>query len=158
MKHIVTITMGPSEGNFDRIIRFQNQEIRMSQYGTDFDLKLVEKLIRQFDGDCDVIALSGIPHPIHHKRKVFIHSMTKKLKNICEKSYLVDGQIFRKCYIPWTLRQYLRENHKLFSRQRIWAYSGLLTRPMVEVFEEMHSRVLYGDPYFFLNHLFCFDL
>ena len=49
MKHILSIAYSSDNLNFDQVIRFEGEEIRLTQFSTNFDYELTKKLINQFD-------------------------------------------------------------------------------------------------------------
>ena len=103
MKYIVSISFGTSKQNFDRMIKFRDDTVRISQYGADFDKDVVAHLLKKFDGHCDVISLSGFQPPVRVGRRTFHHPDSERLKSIPRKTPITMGYVFRHSFVPWAI-------------------------------------------------------
>lgn len=157
MKHILSISFAQSIQNFDEIIEFQGEKVRLSQYSTNFDLSLAEDLIKKHDGKVDVVSVSGLPPAIRYDGGVFVHPDSFRLKNLSKETPTVDGQKLKDIYIPWAMRQFILKNADLFLNKKIAFYSGSLNKSLLEVLCEFDNKILLADPYFFLKLPFLLD-
>ncbi|PJB53686.1 MAG: hypothetical protein CO099_05765, partial [Bdellovibrio sp. CG_4_9_14_3_um_filter_39_7] len=149
MKHILSIVYSQDQVHFDDIIFFNGENIRLTQYGVNFNQDAALGLIDRYDGEVDVIALSGLPPAIRYKGGLFIHPTVEKLKGRAKHSMIVDGQTLKNVYIPWTLRRFHQEVPHFFSRKKVSFYSGALNKPLLEVLSEFDVKFCLSDPYFF---------
>jgi predicted amino acid dehydrogenase len=149
MKHILSLAFAQDNYHFDEIVEFSNEQVRLTQYSTNFDRKLTEELILRHDGVVDVICISGLPPTIKHSGGSFLHPIAHRLKTLAKKTPTVDGQLLKEVYLPWAFRQFYMKNMEMLSNKRISFYSGALQKPLLEVLEEFSNRIVMADPYFF---------
>lgn len=157
MKHILSLAYAQDNYHFDEIVQFQGEDIRLTQYSTNFDDRLTEELISRHDGVVDVICISGLPPKIRYNGGFFLHPQSHKLKSMSKKTPTVDGQLLKEVYLPWAFRQFFLKNSELISNKKISFYSGALQKPLVEVMEEFKNKVLLADPYLFGKLPLCLD-
>jgi len=151
MKRIISISFTSSSSNFDTRIESFGKTVRVTHYGADFDSKIMTRLIRQFDGEADVIALSGIHSPVQVGRKIQTHPSSEVLKAQVKESLLVTGEKLRNTYMPWVLRDFIRRNPGVVDKRRVGFYSGILDRACVNVISEVTDRLVFMDPFFHLG-------
>ncbi|WP_127716190.1 hypothetical protein [Halobacteriovorax sp. HLS] len=151
MKHVLSIAFAQSNKNFDEIVEFNGEKVRLTQYATGFDFELAKDLIRRFDGLCDVISISGVPPKIKTSKSSYEHFQSKELKSIAKITRVVDGQKLKDIYIPWAFRQFYLTNKNKFKAKRIGVYTGALQKSLVQILEELDGKVCLADPYTFLR-------
>lgn len=148
MKHILSLAFAQDQYNFDEEVEFFGETYRITQYSTNFDVELTESLIKKYDGLCDVICISGLPHKIKFKKGFFIHPDAYRIKIAAKFTPLVDGQIIKDVYIPYALRLFYLKNKTFLAKKKIGFYSALLQKSFVEVLEELENTLVMADPYF----------
>lgn len=148
MKHILSLAFAQDQYNFDEEVEFFGETYRITQYSTNFDVELTESIIEKYDGLCDVICVSGLPHKIKFKKGFFIHPDAYRIKVAAKYTPTVDGQIIKDVYIPYALRLFYLKNKTFLSKKRIGFYSALLQKSFVEVLEELENTLVMADPYF----------
>jgi predicted amino acid dehydrogenase len=148
MKHILSLAFAQDQYNFDEELDFFGETYRITQYSTNFDLALTESLIKKYDGNCDVICISGLPQKIKFKKGFFLHPDAYKIKVCAKETPLVDGQIIKDVYIPYALRKFYLSNKNFLSNKRIGFYSAALQKSFVEVLEDLDNELVMADPYF----------
>jgi len=151
VKHVVSIAFAQNNKNFDEIIEFNGESLRLTQYAIGFDMDLAESLIKKFDGICDVICLSGVPPKIKTKKKVLEHPQTQKLKGLPRQTVMVDGQLLKDVYIPWAFRQFYLTHKNTLKGKRVGMYTGSLQKNLVDIIEELDGKLCLADPYSFLR-------
>ena len=67
MKQVISIAYAQENKNYDEIVEFNNEKVRLTQYSIGFDYELAQALIKKYDGICDVICISGVPPRIKTK-------------------------------------------------------------------------------------------
>jgi predicted amino acid dehydrogenase len=148
MKHILSLAFAQDQYNFDEEVEFFGETYRITQYSTNFDVELTESIIKKYDGYCDVICISGLPHKIKFKKGFFIHPDANKIKIAAKQTPTVDGRIIKDVYIPYALRMYYLKNKNFLFKKKIGFYSALLQKNFVEVLEELQTELVMADPYF----------
>ncbi len=151
MKTILSLAFAQDQYNFDEEIEFFGEVYRVIQYSTNFDVDLTEKLIRKYDGQCDVICITGIPQKIKFKKGYFLHPATYRLKTAARYTPIVDGQIIKDVYIPYALRMYQLKNPQFFYKKKIGFYSAALQISFVEPLSEICKDLVMADPFFLLK-------
>ena len=151
MKHILSLAFTLAQSYVDEVVEFQGQPIRLTQYGTNFDVELTKRLIEQYDGHVDVIALSGLPPIIKYKGGEFTHPVSLELKRCAKETLIVDGQALKDVYLPWAMRQFVLKNQQLLSKKRIGIYSASFQLNLLEVLEEFQNQISMADPFYFLR-------
>lgn len=151
MKTILSLAFAQDQYNFDEEVDFFGEIYRVIQYSTNFDVELTESLIKKYDGQCDVICLSGIPQKIKFKKGFFLHPLSSRLRTAAKDTPIVDGQIFKDVYIPYALRLYHLKNPMFFSRKSIGFYSAGLQISFVEPLSELCNKLVMADPFFLLK-------
>ena len=151
MKTILSLAVSQDQYNFDEEIEFFGEVYRVIQYSTNFDVDLTESLIKKYDGQCDVICISGVPQKIKFKKGFFLHPDTYRLKTAAKYTPIVDGQIIKDVYIPYALRLYYLKNPQFFSKKKIGFYSAALNIGFIEPISEICNNIVMADPFFLLK-------
>ena len=155
MKHIVSLSMCPAKYNFEKEFQWEGETIRLGHFGCDFNLKIMEELISQFDGEVDGFAISGLPRACRIGKKILTSAGVQHIFSLPKKSFVVDGALFHDVYFPWTIRELLRTNPKLLDRKKIGLYSGIWQSSSLSIFQEYTARIYTIDPYLFLGIPVC---
>ena len=148
MKSILSLAFAQDQYNFDEEVELFGETYRVIQYSTNFDIELTEKLIKKYDGQCDVICISGLPQKIKFKKGFFIHPDSYRIKTAAKFTPIVDGQIVKDVYIPYALRMFYLKNQQFLSKKKIGFYAATLQKPFVEVLEDLGNDLVMADPYF----------
>lgn len=151
MKQVISIAYAQENKNYDEIVEFNNEKVRLTQYSIGFDYELAQALIKKYDGICDVICISGVPPRIKTKNGVIEHPDSQKLKALAKVTPLVDGQLLKDTYIPWAFRQHYLTHKNPLKNRSISMYTGVLQKILVDVIEELEGKLCLADPYFFLR-------
>lgn len=152
VKHLVSISFGMENYNYDKEIIFNGEKFRITQYSTNFEIESTLEIIRKYDGICDAICISGLPGQINYgKNKFFIHPQTAKIKAQAFESPILDGQTLKDIYIPYVLRKDILGRGDSYHGKRFALYSGALCSREANVLEEHHYDISLADTYFFLK-------
>lgn len=151
MKTILSLAFAQDQYNFDEEVEFFGEVYRVIQYSTNFDVELTEKLIKKYDGQCDVICITGIPQKIKFKKGFFLHPDTYRLKTAAKYTPIVDGQIVKDVYVPYALRLYYLKNPQFFNKKKIGFYSAALQVSFLEPIAEITNDLVLADPFFLLK-------
>ncbi len=149
MKHILSIAYSLDNTNFDEILNFRGEEVRLTQFSTNFNFNLTKNIIHKYDGQCDVIVVTGIPPKISIKGNVFTHPQAEKIRALARQTPTVDGQVVKDVYIPWAIRQFYLKNKPLMGNKKVAFYSGALQKSLMDVMIEFGCKLVLADPYFF---------
>ena len=151
MKHVLSIAFAQTNKNYDVIVEFNNEKVRLTQYSPGFDFELAKDLIRKFDGICDVISISGMPPKIKTKNNLHEHKQSKELKSLAKITRVVDGQLLKDVYIPWAFRQFYLTHKNTLKNKRVGMYTGALQKSLVQIIDELEGKLCLADPYSFMR-------
>lgn len=149
MKHILSIAYSLDSTNFDEVVSFRGEEVRLTQFSTNFNFNLTKNLIQKYDGQTDVIVVTGIPPKISFRGNLFTHPQAEKIRSLAKQTPMVDGQVVKDVYIPWAIRQFYLKNKSLMGNKKVAFYSGALQKSLVDVMLEFGCSLVLADPYFF---------
>jgi predicted amino acid dehydrogenase len=149
VKHILSIAYSLDTNNFDEILEFKGERVRLTQFSTNFDFNLTKNIIQKYDGQCDVIVVTGIPPKLSFKGNLFSHPQAEKIRSMAKQTPMADGQVVKDVYIPWAIRQFYLKNKSLMSNKKIAFYSGALQKSLMDVVVEFGCKLIMADPYFF---------
>jgi predicted amino acid dehydrogenase len=149
MKEIVSITMGTASENTDNSYEIMGENIRVKQLGTDFNIRLIKNLIKNYRGKVDVMTISGLPNPIRIKNKEIVHPLLKELKELAHPTPLVDGTNLRNLVVPWSINHFLKKNPDMFKNKRVGFFMGTIQKYLIDEIANNGAKLLFGDIYFF---------
>jgi hypothetical protein len=95
MKHIMALNFNHAKNNQDQIIQFNGVDIRLTILGCNFNPDLMAEIIKRYDGEVDVFAISGVPPRIKLGKKYQTHPATQRLLDLPKESIILDGTIFK---------------------------------------------------------------
>ncbi len=151
MKHIMALNFQPAKNNQEKVISFSGEQIRITTLGCNFDTDLMADIIKKYDGEVDVFALSGVPPRIKFDKRLIAHPETQRLLDLPKESMVVDGTIFKEAYWPWALREFFKTSPHTFKQKQIGFISGVIELPLVQALEDINHRLLFADPFIHLN-------
>lgn len=151
MKHVLNIAYTSDFAHFDEIVEFMGEKFRLTQLGTNFDLKATLEVLENYDGLCDAISISGLPPVIKTKKASFTPPQRESIINHTRETFVLDGQTLKDIYIPWIMRKHFMSNSETYKHERFAFYSGVLQKNLLDVSEEFVHEVCLADPYFFLK-------
>ena len=151
MKHILSLAYASRNTNFDQILEFEGHKIRITQFSTGFNFNLTRELIKKYDGECDLICLSGIPHRIHLPKRDIVNPTSNKLKLSAQNTPILDGEILEEVYLPWMLRQVYLKEPELIANKKISLYCGSQFIHCLDVMKEFGSDLRLADPFYFFH-------
>lgn len=157
MKTILSLAFAQDQYNFDEELDFYGDKYRVIQFSTNFDVELTERIIQKYDGQVDVICISGLPQKIKFKKGFFYHPDAYRIKHCAKYTPIVDGQIIKDVYIPYALRMFYLKNPQIISKRKMGFYSGALQKVYVEVLEDLENKIVMADPYFLLKMPFLLN-
>jgi len=151
MKRLINISFTSSASNFEAVVKLGGTDIHISQYGSDFDLKIMRALIKEFDGKADVIGLQGLHPPVQLGSQTIVHHESAELIESVQTSFVATGDLIRSVYQPWAIRDLIKQIPTLFLKKRIAFYSGLIDLPLARILSEQSKRLVFIDPYLHLG-------
>lgn len=151
MKDILNLSFGTAVENYDETLEVLGEKIRIRRLGVDFNYTLLKQLIRKYENDFDVIAVSGLPSPIKSKGKLYEHAQVKKILGMNENVPIVDGRKIREIYVPWAISALIKNKPEIFQNQKLGFFLGSSELPLLQELEAADCELYIADPYFLNN-------
>jgi predicted amino acid dehydrogenase len=146
MKRIISLSLGSSRQNFDRILHFAGQSIHITHYGVDYDEDLLFRLVAQYQGECDVLALSCIPAPVYIGRKTLRHRILNRLNQEVTQAPMVTGHLLRSTFFDWTLQHAIQHGELKIQNSTLTFLSGLTQFDALPALESQAKDIYFFDP------------
>ncbi len=151
MKHIVSLLFTSSRNNYDTVVDFFGEKVRISQFGADFDAETMEALLKQHDGKCDVISVGGLQLPVRVGRKLHYHPDSQRYLQIPQHTPVTSGFLLRKVFIPWAIQNQVKEKRINFEGRKVAFASGLVDQELVNVIAQYTDRLYFADAFYHLH-------
>ncbi len=90
-KHVVSVSLGSSTRDKSVLVELGGVEVRAERRGVDGDLAAFNRLMRELDGNVDVLSVGGTEIAFHIDGEVLRFRSTDKLVEGVTKTPLVDG-------------------------------------------------------------------
>ncbi|HYX31673.1 MAG TPA: hypothetical protein VE954_01075 [Oligoflexus sp.] len=146
MKRIISLSLGSSRQNFDRILQFAGQSIHVTHYGVDYDEELLFRLIRQHQSECDVMALGCIPAPVYMGRKTLRHRILQRLNQEAVQVPMVTGHLLRSTFFDWTLQHVIKHGELKVQNSTLTFLSGLTQYEALQSLDSIAKDIYCFDP------------
>lgn len=152
MTRIANISLGtPRPGVTDLEVSLGEQRFHVSRYSVGRDFDRVRQLLRELDGDADVIAISGLIPSVTVFDETYSHREVDALLALPTSTPVVTGQDLRSLYQRWCLRHLARTEPDLLGGRSVGMYMGLLDLELAPIVEEAARVVRFGDPFLHLR-------
>jgi len=151
MKEIICISLNSPANNYNKTLTFKGEKYRIQRFGTNFDLELAEQLVKSYDGECDVICLSGFPSSINISGKKIHNPQTTKIKNSAILTPVVDGYTLKDMVLPLSVNLIPEEAKLKLRNKTVGFYSGFLMYSTIADLENKAAGLYFADPYFMFN-------
>ncbi|WP_141734244.1 hypothetical protein [Oligoflexus tunisiensis] len=146
MKRIISLSLGSSRQNFDRILHFAGQSIHVTHYGVDYDEDLLFRLVSQYQGECDVLALGCIPAPVYIGRRTLRHRILTRLHQEVTQAPMVTGHLLRSTFFDWTLQHAIKQGDLKIQNSTLTFLSGLTQFDALPALESLAKDIYFFDP------------
>ena len=152
MTRIANISLGATRaGATELTVSLGGQRFSVTRHATGRDFAQVRRLLRQLDGEVDVIAVSGMFPTVTVGDETFSHPEVDELLALPTSTPVVTGQDLRTLYQRWCLRHLVRTEPELLSGRSVGMYMGLLDLELVPILEEAARVLRFGDPFLHLR-------
>lgn len=144
MKHVVSVSLGSTAGDFVREVDLGGARVRLSREGVDGDMERARRRIRELDGHIDAIGLGGIDIYLYVGGERLIIGDGLRLAEIAAQTPIVDGSGLKNTLERKVVRD-LAAQGKITPESRILMVSALDRFGMAEAFVELGSPCVFGD-------------
>ncbi|MCA9959148.1 MAG: hypothetical protein KC443_08940, partial [Anaerolineales bacterium] len=144
MKKILRIHLNQDETK--KVVHFLDQEIEIHSIGCQGDNGLAERLISEYDGQVDAIALDGMPNMLELGTARVAHVVGEKLAQQATQTPVVNGRIIRAGLERWGVILADRAQPGIFAQKHILMVPGVCHNGLAQALARRSSSIRYADP------------
>lgn len=144
MKHVVSVSLGSSAGDFEREMELAGQRVRLSREGTNGDIEQARARICELDGQIDAIGLGGIDIYLYVGSEQLIIGDGLRLAQAATKTPVVDGSGLKNTLERHVIRELAAQGH-IDASTRVLMVSALDRFGMAEALVELGCPCVFGD-------------
>lgn len=145
MKLVVNISLGSSEQDIDVQVPFLGDTIRVVRFGADNDIERAKSLIRQWDGEADVIALGRVRTDYVVGTQHLHSRQSEELTRLVSKSAVTTGEVLRDILQEWSLRHAQIELKHFFNNARVLFFAGIAHYKSAVLLSEYTQNLTFAD-------------
>lgn len=144
MKKILHLHLNQQETH--DIGHFLGQEMAIHSIGCQGDTGLVQRLIAEYDGQVDAIALDGMPDMLELGAARTPHAIGTKLKQIATQTPVVNGRTIRAGLERWGVILADRAQPGIFAQKHILMVPGVNHNGLAQALARRSANIRYADP------------
>ncbi|MCB8992102.1 MAG: serine carboxypeptidase [Ardenticatenaceae bacterium] len=152
MKKVLRIHLNEDEAT--EVVHFLGQDIEIRSIGCHGDSGLVQRLIVEYDGQADAIALDGMPDVLELGAARVSHVVGETLASYANETPVVNGRTIRAGLERWGVILADRSQPGIFAQKRILMVPGVGHNGLAQALSRRSATIRYADPvvYFALPH------
>ncbi len=150
MKKALSISLGSSKRDHTTVIKLLDQEIELSRFGTDGDVKKAKELFRYYDGKVDCMGLGGMTFKFCMEKERYLRSAFRIVKDV-KQTPVVDGANLKRT-LEGNLLQYVKKEFNLdFGEKTCFLNSAVDRYSLATSFQKEGFEITFGDFMFILG-------
>ncbi len=146
MKTVVSISLGPSDLDYDLETEFLGQKIRVIRVGTDNSVERAELAIKEWEPKADVIGLGMVRDHYQVGTRTIKHDTTRRLEEAVESVPVTTGATLRSILQDWAVRHAQLELDEFFNNAKVLFLNGQANYRPARVFSEYTDNLFFADP------------
>jgi len=148
VKQVVSISLGPSENNYQFETEFLGQDFIIKRFGTDGDMEKAAELLLKWDKDAEVIGLGNVKFPYGFGPRYLIKKHHHKLHELGAQiqTPVTIGSALRDVSFEWALRYIEYTFGNYFDNARVLFLSGMNNYRIAKVISEFTDNLSFADP------------
>ena len=146
MKTVVSISLGPSDLDYDLETEFLGQKIRVIRVGTDNSVERAELAIKEWEPKADVIGLGMVRDHYQVGTRTIRHDTTRRLEEAVESVPVTTGATLRSILQDWAVRHAQLELDEFFNNAKVLFLNGQANYRPARVFSEYTDNLFFADP------------
>lgn len=151
MLHVVSVSLGSSARDHRAELKLLGQRILVERRGTDGNLHQAEKLLKELDGQVDVLSLGGLNIYLFVGSRRYVLRDGRRLARAVRHTPLVDGSGIKEVWEPYVV-EYARQKIGWPQRgQKVLFASALDRWPLAAAFAQSGCQLMIGDALFALG-------
>ena len=146
MLKVVSVSLGPRARDFEFRARLWDEDFHVRRVGTDGDVTLARRLVREHDGQVDCIALGGMAVAFRVGDRTWRHQETLRIARAARSTPVVSGRGLKAIVDRWAIREIARREPGLFADANVLFLSGIANWDAVSVVAEFTPNLSFADP------------
>ncbi|MGI6585567.1 MAG: quinate 5-dehydrogenase [Gracilibacteraceae bacterium] len=144
MKHVVSISIGSSRRNHRVSLDINNEEIIVERIGTDGDIQMAIKLIRELDGKVDAFGMGGIDAYLSAGNACYRIRDAVPILEAAKITPMVDGSGL-KMSLEKNVPGFINENVESIKGRSVFMMPAIDRYGMAEGFQNLGCELVLGD-------------
>ena len=144
MKHIVSISIGSSRRNHKVSLNINSEEIIIERIGTDGDIQMAIKLIRELDGKVDAFGMGGIDAYLSAGNARYRIKDAVPILEAAKITPMVDGSGL-KMSLEKNVPGFINDNVESIKGRNVFIIPAIDRYGMAEGFQNMGCELVLGD-------------
>lgn len=145
MKHVVSVTMGSSKGDFTFQTKFLGQDFTVRRAGADGDESKAWELLRRYQSKADAIGLGMIRdhHDVGTRR--IVHADTERMLGVVTRVPATTGAPLRRLLQVRAVRHVQKQLGSYFNNNKVLFLSGMVNYDMAVAMADYTSNLRFAD-------------
>lgn len=150
-KHVLGVSLGSSERDFDVTMDIGGQPVRIQRMGTDSDAERFAELLREYDGKVDAFGFGGGDVYVWSAGRRYTWRRELRLVQAAQQTPVLDGSGLKNTIERETIRRLHDEGTIDFRQAKTLQVCAVDRFGMAEALAEIGGPVVYGDLIFALG-------
>jgi hypothetical protein len=151
LKKIVSVSLGSSKRDHEVHVNLLGEEFIVSRRGTDGDYKTAKDILKELDGNVDVIGLGGTDIYLYSKTKRYTLKYGMMLRNVVKKTRVVDGSGLKNTLERKVIEELQQDSRFKFEGKKTLLVCGMDRFGMAESLVNAGCDMIFGDLIFALD-------
>lgn len=144
MKKILHLHL--NQGDTTEVVHFLDHDVEIRSIGCHGDVGLVERLLAEYDGQVDAIALDGMPDLLELGAARVPHAIGQKIAAQAQKTPVVNGRTIRAGLERWGVILADRAQPGIFAHKHILMVPGVNHNGLAQALSRRSANIRYADP------------
>jgi predicted amino acid dehydrogenase len=143
---VVNVSLAGPERDYDETVTFLHKKFRIVRIGTDGDVELAARLVRDWSSGADAIAVTGVVEAREKRLYDGRPEPLDELRAATPDVPVTDGLALGRVLEEWAVRQLQAEMPGIFNNARTVVLGGANHAQTVRVLREFTSNLEFTDP------------
>jgi predicted amino acid dehydrogenase len=144
MKDVLILSFQKNSKNFDRVINFLDQPIRVKKICVQ-SLELGKTLLTRYASDYDAVAIQGLPSYGENLSDKHAWNTLREFIHVSGQSRMTNGFHLKSLALPLLFKNFYRQDSRLRDFKSIFVASSVESPTLNEIFSEHFLHQIYGD-------------
>ena len=148
MKHVVSISLGASNQDFEFTTRFIGQRMNVRRLGTNGSTAKAAKLLRYWEGRADAIGLGVVKdsYRVGPAAARLSDKEDEQLKSVVTRVPVTTGERLGEIFLEWAVRHAQIKLGRYFNNTKVLFFSGTTNQKLAMSMAEYTDNLQFADP------------